>query len=105
MWTDELGVVEVPVDQLEGLDRDHRAPAGGLGAVLGLGRGRHLGQAAAVGADHGDRLGVQLDQDAAQGVAGALDVGGEHRPADQLTQVGRRDDVVAGRREVGDLGV
>ena len=65
--------------------------AGGRrGLVLGLGRGRHPGQPAAVGADHRDRLGRQLDQHAPQRVAGALDVGGEDRAADQLLQVGGR---------------
>ena len=98
-------VVEVALDQLERLDRDDRAAGGGGRAVLGLGRGRHPGQPSAVGADHRDRLGRQLDQDAPEGVAGALDVGGEDRPADQLPQVGRRDDVVARRGEVGHLGV
>ena len=80
-------------------------PVGVGGVVLGLGRGRHPGQPAAVGADHRDRLGRQLDQHAAQGVAGALDVGGEDRPADQLLQVGGGDDVIARRGEVGNLGI
>ncbi len=97
-------VVEVPLDQLQGLDGDHRHAARRLGVVLGLGLGRHLRQAAAVGADHRDRLVRQLHEDAAQGVAGALDVGGEHRPADQSAEVRGADDVVARCGEVGDLG-
>ena len=73
-------------------------PAGGRRVVLGIGRGRHPRQPSAVGADHRDRLGRQLDQDAPQRVAGALDVGGEDRPADQLLQVGGRDHMIAQSR-------
>ena len=75
----------------------------GRGVVLAVGRGDILRQPTPVGADHGDRLGRQLDQHAPQGVPRALHVGGEDGAADQLLEVGRRDHMVGGRAEVGHL--
>ena len=96
-------IVQVALDQLQRLDRDDREAGRGWRVVLGVGRGRHPGQPTAVGAHHGDGFGRQLDQDAAQGVAGALDVGREDRPPDQLLQIGGGHDMIARRGEVGDL--
>ncbi len=62
------------------------------------------GQTAAVGADERQGAVGQLEQDAAEGVAGALDVGGKHRAADRPPQVGGGGDVVGRGGEVGHVG-
>ena len=105
MWTGGSSSSRLRSISFSALTGTTGLPAGVGGVVLGLGRGRHPGEPAAVGADHRDRLGRQLHEHAAQGVPGALDVGGEDRPPDQLAEVGGGDHVVARRGEVGDLGV
>ena len=60
-------------------------------AADALGRHFHLGQPAAVGADADDLVGRKFQEHAAQGIAAAFVVGGEHRAADQLfEQPGRK---------------
>ena len=105
-WTGGSSSSRFALDQLQRLDRDdraaRRASAASFFASAGADiRARRRPSVPTIVIDSG----VSSSEHAPEGVPGALDVGGEDRPADQLAEVGRGDLVVAGRGEVGHLGV
>ena len=64
----------------------------------------HLGQAAAIGADRRDLVGIELQQHAAEGIAAAFHIGGELGALDDAAKERSRDHVVLRFLEAGDSG-
>ena len=99
-----IAIADGALEQGHGAAGDDGGLAGGLVAADAHGGTFHFGQAAAIGADGDDFVGIHFQQYAAQGVAAAFVIGGEDGAADHFAEQAGGELVEFFFLEGGDVG-